>query len=138
MSAADLETYCLFCRKRLSLQVDYCSSNCRYNHEHAIARKRIQRGLKVNCECCGKKIMNLSAEKFCSSTCLGATQQSNYELCIEPIETTDFEATDALPGSDEKREIIRKRLESRLPLWHPNDRTDFNGCVGGFKLRRER
>lgn len=31
------------------------------------------------------------------------------------------EPTDAMPGSPEKVEILRARVQSKLSLWHPND-----------------
>lgn len=43
---------------------------------------------------------------------------------FEPAETDhdDFPATDALPGTEAKIAILAARLESGLPLWHPEDR----------------
>ena len=41
-----------------------------------------------------------------------------------------FDATDAPAGSTEKIEILRKRLELGLPLWHGSDRYDYNGLTG--------
>ena len=32
------------------------------------------------------------------------------------------EATEALPGTKEKLEILAERLEKGEPLWHPSDR----------------
>ena len=32
-----------------------------------------------------------------------------------------FEPTDAFPGSEEKISVLRRRWESGLPLWHPED-----------------
>jgi hypothetical protein len=34
----------------------------------------------------------------------------------------EFCATNAEPGSPEKLEILARRIQSGLPLWHPNDR----------------
>jgi hypothetical protein len=42
-------------------------------------------------------------------------------LWEEPIETTDFEPTDAQPGSIEKMDVMRERFSNRLPLYHPRD-----------------
>lgn len=33
--------------------------------------------------------------------------------------------TDSLPGSLTKVEILRRRNEAGLPLWHPQDRRDY-------------
>ena len=43
------------------------------------------------------------------------------------VAETLFQATDAIPGSPEKVEILKKRAALRQPLFHPNDRVDFNG-----------
>jgi hypothetical protein len=46
-----------------------------------------------------------------------------------------FDATDAPAGSPEKIEILRKRLELGLPLWHGDDRYDYNGLTGAIRPR---
>jgi hypothetical protein len=38
-----------------------------------------------------------------------------------------FVATDAAPGSPEKIEIMRRRLELGHPIFHENDRSDYGG-----------
>ena len=45
----------------------------------------------------------------------------------EPTETksTRYDATGALPGSDEKLEVMAKRVQQGLPLWHPEDRRTY-------------
>ncbi len=40
----------------------------------------------------------------------------------------EFAATDALPGSVEKVEVLAFRAESGLPLFHPEDRKNYEGC----------
>jgi len=52
-----------------------------------------------------------------------------------PEETDDFEATDAPAGSDEKIEILRRRVELGLPLWHTEDRVDYSGLTGAVRPR---
>ena len=43
---------------------------------------------------------------------------------FEPTDSKqdDFEATQALPGSSEKLEVLTHRVAQPLPLWHPADR----------------
>jgi hypothetical protein len=41
----------------------------------------------------------------------------------------EFRATDALPGSHEKLEILAQRVARGLPLWHPADRRSFDDAV---------
>jgi hypothetical protein len=52
-----------------------------------------------------------------------------------PDPKTDFDSTDAPAGSPEKIEILRKRLELGLPLWHGDDRYDYNGLTGAIRPR---
>jgi hypothetical protein len=39
----------------------------------------------------------------------------------------EFRATDAVPGSREKLDILARRIRMGLPLWHPNDRHAEDG-----------
>ena len=48
---------------------------------------------------------------------------------------SQFECTDAPAGSQEKIEILRRRIELGLPLWHDNDRFDYNGLTGAIRPR---
>jgi hypothetical protein len=52
-----------------------------------------------------------------------------------PSPESDFDSTDAPAGSPEKIEILRKRLELGLPLWHDDDRYDYNGLTGAIRPR---
>ena len=52
-----------------------------------------------------------------------------------PDAPSDFEATDAPAGSPEKIEILRKRIESGMPLWHDADRFDYSGLTGAIRPR---
>jgi len=52
-----------------------------------------------------------------------------------PSPKADFDCTDAPAGSPEKIEILRKRLELGLPLWHEDDRYDYNGLTGAIRPR---
>ena len=52
-----------------------------------------------------------------------------------PEETEDFEPTDAPAGSEEKIEVLRRRVELGLPLWHSCDRVDYSGLTGAVRPR---
>lgn len=47
---------------------------------------------------------------------------------FEPAEVASgqYDATDAMPGTREKVEILAQRLIGGLPLWHPDDRFDLD------------
>ncbi len=36
-----------------------------------------------------------------------------------------FDATVAMPGTEEKLSVLATRIEQGLPLWHPSDRLNF-------------
>ena len=52
----------------------------------------------------------------------------NYEPEDTP-ECDGFESTNALPGSDQKLEILAERIQAGLPLWHPEDRLTYSTIV---------
>jgi hypothetical protein len=52
-----------------------------------------------------------------------------------PDPQQNFEATDLPAGSPEKIDLLRKRLELGLPLFHENDRYDYSGLVGAIRPR---
>lgn len=47
----------------------------------------------------------------------------------------DFMATDAPAGSEEKIEVLRRRVEMGMPLWHGDDRRDYSGLTGAVRPR---
>jgi hypothetical protein len=47
----------------------------------------------------------------------------------------DFDRTDAPAGSVEKIEVLRRRIEMGLPLWHGDDRKDYSGLTGAIRPR---
>jgi hypothetical protein len=47
----------------------------------------------------------------------------------------DFNATGAPAGSEEKIEILRRRVELGQPLWHGSDRKDYSGLTGAVRPR---
>jgi hypothetical protein len=44
----------------------------------------------------------------------------------ENVETRRFPATRAMPGTDEKLEVLAARIRAGLPLWHHADRRDYD------------
>ena len=52
-----------------------------------------------------------------------------------PVETDEFAATEAPAGSPEKLEILARRVQMGLPLWHPEDRCDYTGLTGAVRPR---
>ena len=52
-----------------------------------------------------------------------------------PAPTDGFQATDAPAGSQEKIEILRRRIELGQLLWHGDDRKDYAGLTGAVRPR---
>lgn len=48
----------------------------------------------------------------------------NFEPPLQP--TVEIKATAALPGTEEKLDVLAERLRLGLPLWHPLDRQSFD------------
>jgi hypothetical protein len=44
-------------------------------------------------------------------------------------QANDFDPTEALPGSQEKIDVLAERARRGLPLWHRADRLDCEGLV---------
>jgi hypothetical protein len=40
------------------------------------------------------------------------------------VECSQFDASDAMPGTKEKLETLAERVRNGLPLWHVDDRDD--------------
>ena len=56
-----------------------------------------------------------------------------------PLNMEGWEPTNTIPGSPERKEALRARIEAGQPLWHDDDRVDFKGFQlrGLFALRDE-
>lgn len=52
-----------------------------------------------------------------------------------PVETKEFQPTEAPAGSDNKLAVLARRVELGLPLWHPEDRSDYSGLTGAIRPR---
>jgi hypothetical protein len=52
-----------------------------------------------------------------------------------PSENDDFVSTTAPAGSQAKIEALRARVESGVPLWHQEDRSDYSGLTGAVRPR---
>ena len=46
---------------------------------------------------------------------------------FSPRASAQFQRTDAPPGSPEKIAVLRERVARMFPLWHPDDKADYEG-----------
>ena len=53
---------------------------------------------------------------------LDAIRQGIWDYEPPQLDGRSYGSTQAIPGSDEKLEILAERLRRGLPLWHPSDR----------------
>ena len=58
---------------------------------------------------------------------LDAIKLGWWDFEPEDQPSNDFDPTEALPGSQEKIEILAERARRGLPLWHRSDRLDCEG-----------
>lgn len=64
-----------------------------------------------------------------------AILQFGHDEDYKPRLTDDFVPTDAPAGSVEKLDVLARRIELGLPLWHPDDRADYSGLTGAVRPR---
>jgi hypothetical protein len=57
---------------------------------------------------------------------LDAIKMGIWDFEPQRNECGGYDATRALPGTDEKLAILAERVQRGLPLWHPEDRRSFD------------
>jgi hypothetical protein len=56
---------------------------------------------------------------------LDAIREGDWFFEPAPVEPSCFPATAAIPGTEEKLAVLAARVRAGLPLWHDNDRADY-------------
>ncbi|NLE38820.1 MAG: hypothetical protein GX621_12420 [Pirellulaceae bacterium] len=64
-----------------------------------------------------------------------AILETGHDEDFVPHEGEDFTATEAPAGSRAKLDMLARRVELGLPLWHPSDRCDYSGLTGVVRPR---
>lgn len=64
-----------------------------------------------------------------------AILECGHDEDFAPVETEQFVATEAPAGSQEKLDILARRVQMGVPLWHPEDRCDYSGLTGAVRPR---
>lgn len=54
-----------------------------------------------------------------------AIQLGIWDFEPKDKDVDQYESTEALPGSNEKLDILAERLAQGYPLWHPSDRLTY-------------
>lgn len=57
---------------------------------------------------------------------LEAIRSGKWDFEPDDVDDSTFDPTSAMPGTDEKLEILAARARAGLPLWNSNDRTDYD------------
>ena len=57
---------------------------------------------------------------------LDAIRMGIWDFEPEDAKSVEHEATGALPGTNEKLDVLAERVQSGLPLWHPSDRRTYD------------
>jgi hypothetical protein len=57
---------------------------------------------------------------------LNAIKEGQWDFEPENVAERQFPATRAMPGTDEKLDVLAARIQAGLPLWHGGDRTDYD------------
>ena len=64
-----------------------------------------------------------------------AILECGHDEDFNPSEDSEFRRTDAPAGSKAKIEMLAERVMRGLPLWHPEDRSDYSGLTGSGQPR---
>ncbi|MGE0607468.1 MAG: hypothetical protein AB7O62_10265 [Pirellulales bacterium] len=64
-----------------------------------------------------------------------AILEFGHDEDFAPSEDGNFRATEAPAGSPEKLDELARRIAMGLPLWHPEDRSDYSGLTGAVRPR---
>ncbi len=57
---------------------------------------------------------------------LDRIRQGEWDCEPESVEEGLYDATGAMPGTEEKLSVMASRVEAGLPLWHGCDRTEYD------------
>lgn len=55
-----------------------------------------------------------------------AIKSGKWDYEPEQVSDSTFDSTPAMPGTDEKLEVLAARAKAGLPLWNTNDRTEYD------------
>lgn len=64
-----------------------------------------------------------------------AILECGHDEDFVPEKLECYRATDAPAGSRSKLEILAQRVMQGTPLWHPEDRHDYDGLTGVVRPR---
>jgi hypothetical protein len=60
-----------------------------------------------------------------ANSILEAIKLGLWDFEPKAVDEAQFSATEAVPGSREKLTVLAERVQRGLPLWHGDDRQDY-------------
>ncbi len=60
---------------------------------------------------------------------LEAIKMGLWDFEPPEVKSTQFDATNSMPGTKEKLDVLAERVGNGLPLWHPSDRDDIEAAA---------
>lgn len=63
---------------------------------------------------------------------LDAIKMGFWDFEPDNVGRDRFDATEALPGTSEKLDVLAERVRRGLPLWHQSDRVDCEDLEEAF------
>ena len=54
-----------------------------------------------------------------------AVKMGHWDFEPDAPDASAFRATKAMPGTDEKLDVMAERVRQGMPLWHPADRRTY-------------
>lgn len=82
----------------------------------------------------GSSIQGEELMSFCKNV-FEAILKYGHDEDFDPQADDNFLPTDAPAGSEEKIDVLRRRVELGQPLWHNDDRVDYSGLTGAIRPR---
>jgi hypothetical protein len=76
-----------------------------------------------------------TSEKSEVTNVFEAILKYGHDEDFAPMENDEFAPTNAPAGSDDKIELLRRRVQGGQPLWHEEDRRDYSGLTGAVRPR---
>jgi len=55
-----------------------------------------------------------------------AVKMGHWDFEPDAQDASAFRATKAMPGTDEKLDVMAERVRQGMPLWHPADRRSYD------------
>lgn len=69
-----------------------------------------------------------------SKSVVDAIREGDWDFEPEDVRYDRFDATQAVPGTEEKLQVLVARVRAGLPLWHQDDRADYESADHGGEV----